>query len=737
MRDGDWMPTPGQLNQNLSEYLRMLRRQMAAIVVTIVLIMSLIVGFILLAPPRYTAFSQIVFDSKVSASGIDLRPVLSGQPPDEAFILSELDVIRSRSLAKRVINKLRLDKNPDFDKSLRPDDFFSELIKGHVPEAWLRMWEGWQAPVPFPSPLDPGMHREQLVDKFQRSVSVTRNNRSRTINVSFTASTPQLAADVLNTLTELYLVARMDDRLENAKRASAWLMEQIQDLRDKAEQADKAVENYRASHNLFETSRETLISKQIGELTIRLTDAGIERRAAEANLIQVRRLLNGTGTIDATPQVMQSELIRKYREDELALERRDAQMTQEYGDRHPALIQLRAEKQRLEEKIRTEITRVALSLENQAKMARDRENSIQANLQNVKSTMAEANAASVGLRALERQADASKVLLERMMAALLQTSAEENAKSQTPDARLISSAPVPKHPSFPPKLLLLLSGLLASTFIGVLLAFVREHLDSGFHSAEEVEAACGLPVLAQVPIVTNHKVRPPAYLLKRPTSTYAAAIHAIYTRISLISGDRPPKVLLFTSAEPGEGKTTISFSVARQQALSGLRVALVEADFRRPCIARMAEVGSAPGLTEVLAGVARLADVVQYDTSSSLHIFVAGGEATTHSGKPIGNIGPVLGALRDIYDVIVLDTPPVLGLADTNIFATAADATLMIVRWGKTRRQVFKYAIGDITKFGGRIDAIIVSQVDTRRQVYYGYGDSCVYTGEAGKAYVG
>ena len=137
----------------------------------------------------------------------------------------------------------------------------------------------------------------------------------------------------------------------------------------------------------------------------------------------------------------------------------------------------------------------------------------------------------------------------------------------------------------------------------------------------------------------------------------------------------------------------------------------------------------------MLAGVAKPAEVVQYDTSSSVHIIVAGGQ--THSGRPIGDIGPVLDALRDIYDVIVLDAPPVLGLADTNIFAALADATLMIVRWGKTRRQVFKYAIGEITKFGGRIDAIILSQVDTRRQAYYGYGDSHAYTGEAAKAYVG
>lgn len=729
MRDGDWVGVSQQLNQNLSESFRILRRRLPVILATMAVVLALVVAFMFLATPQYTASSQIVFDSRVSPTNADVRPMLTGQPPDEAFILSEVDVIRSRSLAGRVIDKLDLEQNPDFNAALRPDLPAIAFLKRHVPVRW------W----PFDTqPASPEMQRERLVDEFQRSIAVERNMRSRTVNVSFTARQPRLATDVVNTLTDLYLVARMEDRLENAKRASAWLTEQIQKLREQAQQSEQAVENYRASHNLLETSKETLISKQIGELNSRLTDAGIERRSAEANLMQVRRLLNGSGSIDATPQVLQSELIRKYREDELALERREAQMNEEYGDRHPQLIQLRAEKQRLDDKMRIEIKRIALSLENQAQMARDRENALQGNLQNVKSSLTQANAASIGLRTLERQADASKVLLERMMGALLQTSAEENAKSQTPDARVISSAPIPEKASFPPKMLLLLSGLLVSTGVGVLLAFVVEHLDGGFRSSEQVEGACGLPVLAQVPLVRAGKGEAAAYALDNPRSAYAAAIHAVYTRLLLMSSQRPPKVLLFTSSEPGEGKSTISLSLARQQALSGRRVVFVEADLHRPCIARIAAVDHAPGLVDVLAGTAGIKDVIQPDSRSAADLIVAGGPQEAHSGKPaLGAIGLILDALRDEYDVIILDAPPVLGLADANVFAAAADATLMVVQWGRTRRQVFTYGVGEITKFGGRVDAVILSQVDTRKQAYYGYGDSHAYSGKAAKAYVG
>lgn len=728
MRDTNWEVMTVQPNQYLSESLRILRRRLPVIIASIAVLMSLVVAFIWLVAPKYTASSQLVFDSNVTPA-IDVRPTFAGEPLVDAFILSEADVIRSRSLANRVIEKLRLDQNPDFNSSLRPDDPVTALLKRYVPKRWL----------PFREPAaTPQIQRERLIDEFQKSVTTDLKPRSRTVSVSFTASQPQLAAYVLNTLTDLYLVARMEDRLDDAKRASAWLTEQIQKLRNQAEQAEQEVENYRATNNLFETSRETLVSKQIVELNNRVTDAGIERRVTEANLVQVRRLLNGAGSIDSTPQVLQSELIRKYREDELTLERREAQMAEDYGDRHPALIQLRAEKQRLQDKIRMEIKRVALSLETQAQMARDRENSLQANLHNAKEMLAQANAASVGLRALERQADASKITLERMLGALLQTSAVEDMKSQTPVARVISPSPVPEKPSVPQKTLLLFSGLMASAFAGVFLAFLIEHLDGGFRSAEQVEAACGLPVLAQVPIVREGKAVPAAYALDHPKSAYAAAVHAIYARLLLMSGERPPRVLLFTSAEPGEGKSTISLSLARQQTLSGRRVVFVEADFHRPCISRVVGVGSAPGLMDVLSGAAGLKDVIQPDSRSTADLIVAGTQQATQSGNPtVGALGAILNALRDEYDVIILDAPPVLGLADANIFSAVADATLMIVQWGKTRRRVFKYGLGEITKFGGRIDGIILSKVDTRKQAHYSYGDSHAYTGKAAKAYVG
>lgn len=730
--------TLSQLNRDWYESLRILRRRLSVVIVTITVLMSLVVAFIWIAPPLYTASSQIVFDTRLPHNSIDIRPNLPEQPPDPAFMLSEVDVIRSRSLAKRVIEELHLDQNPDFNSSLRPDGTVTALLKRYLPERWLFV----------KAAASPEIQRDRLVDDFQRKVKAALNPRSQTVNVSFKARQPQLAADVVNALINLYLVSRMEDRLNNAKRATMWLTEQIQKLKDQAEQSAQAVETYRATHNLFEASRETLISKQIGELDARLTEAGIARQTAEANLMQVHGMLyppppgvGGTtrhsndAEIDALPQVLQSDLIRKYREEELVLERREAQMAQEYGNRHPALLQLRAEKQRLKEKIRTEIERIALGLEIQVRIAGDHENSLRAKLKETTSTVAKANADSIGLRELERQADAAKILLERMLGALLQTNAEENVKSQAPDARVISTAPVPENPSFPPKLYLLLAGFLVSAFAGVLLAFVVEHLDGGVRSSEEVEAISGLPVLAQVPIVRRGKAEPAAYALDHPRSAYAATVHAIYTRLLLMSGGRPPKVLLFTSAEPEEGKSTISLSLARQEALSGRRVVLVEADLHRPSIARLAGVGSAPGLIEVLYEAIDLRDAIQRDSRSTVDVIVAGGQQGTHSGKlTFDAIGTVLSVLRDAYDVIVLDASPVLGFADNNIFCALADATLMILQWGKTRRQVFRCGVGEITRFGGRIDGVILSKVDTRKQAYYDYGGSYAYTGKTAKA---
>jgi capsular exopolysaccharide synthesis family protein len=731
---------------DLEESLRVLWRRRAVIAATVAVVTLSTLAYVLMVPARYTSELQILFESKVGPV-FDLKAAVADQPQDEASILSEIEVIRSRGLAGRAIERLGLDRNPEFNEELRGPGAVERVLRvTGIGDALGISFTG--APAADGDKTRAHFREQRMIDAFLARLQARQVPRSRAVAIRFTAADPDVAATALNTLAELYLVARLEDRFTNAQRASGWLAAQVQRLREKVEETERAVEDYRRTHGLFSGERVGLINEQVSGLSAKLTDATIARRALEANLGQVRRLLDGTDEIDSVSQVLQSSLVQRFREEEAELERKEAEYGQKFGPRHPQMIQLQAEKNRFRQKINSEIGKIVRGMENDLQIARKRESSLAHDLNNLKSEMAQANQASVGLHMLQRDAEANRLLLDKFLNAFMETSAQEDVQSQLPDARIISPAPIPEHASFPNEGLFLALAFIGATVGGVLLAFMFEYLDAGFRSAEQIEHATGLPVMAHVPLVAAVRGGGDdiaAYVLKRKESAYAEAIRSIHTRLSLTFARQTPKVIAFVSADAGEGKSTIALSLARQQVAAGRRVIIVDTDFRRTRIAsRIPGINDGPGLSEVLKGTAGPRDAIQSDPRSAADIVVAGREP--FENFDLGDaakleaflkcLGDGFGA-RDGYDLIVLDAPPLLAVSDAQLIAGVADATLMVVRWGKTRRRVVQYAIEQATRFGGRIDGIVLSMVDVKKHAYYGYGDSGYYYGKAANYYRG
>jgi capsular exopolysaccharide synthesis family protein len=715
----------------LRRTLRILWRRKWLIATVVVVITGVVGLFSFTVTPRYEATLQIVFESRTGPA-FDLKAAAAGQPQDEPALVSEIDVIQSRNLSERVVEALGLADDPEFNANLRSE--------GAVLQ-WIRKWLPWLAPASEAEKLiNSGLPQEKLgqiehelvIDEFIRGISAKQTPRSRTINIAFVSTSVETAADVLNKLAELFLVSRLEDRFANAQRASRWLTSRVQGLRDRVEESEKAAENYRREHGLFEGDRATLITEQISQLSGNLTEATIARRAAEANVAQVSRLLPSAKDVEVASQVLQSTLIQRFREQELALERKEAEMRQKFGPQHPLMIQVEAEKKSLNDSVRLEINKILRDVKNEAQVAREREAALTRDMEALKAEVATSNQAAVGLHALQREAEANRLLLDKFLTAFMETSAQEDVSSQLPDARIISAAPLPKIPYFPKPTLFIAVALLASTVVGVMLAIAVEHVDAGFRSAEEIEHLTGVPVFAHIPRVSEGKPSDggiASYVLKRPKSAYAEAIRAIHIRLLMAYHGETPKVVLFTSAEPLEGKSSIAVSLARQQVDAGQRVIIVDGDFRRSRIAQCTQLAAKPGLSEVLMGTVTWRDVVQTDTLSAAQVIVAG-EQSVNQGALAGSklFNALLEELRAEYDLIILDSAPVMALADTHIIAAAADVTLMVVRWGKTRRRVVRYAIEQLTKFGGQVDGTILSMVNVKKLASYGYGDSGYYS---------
>ena len=408
-----------------------------------------------------------------------------------------------------------------------------------------------------------------------------------------------------------------------------------------------------------------------------------------------------------------------------------------YGERHPKIITARAEVGEIREQIEIGIGNITLGLHNEIVVAEARKDGLNERLTELKSEVALLNRTGVQLRALEREADANRMLFETFLVRLKETTAQESF--QQSDSAILSRADVPESPSFPKKRRLLPLSLLGSVFLGVLLAFAIEKLDRGFRSMEQVEQMTGVAPLGLIPLLKglgNPSDTPSAYILKNPGSAFGEAIRSLATSLLLAEIGTRHKVILITSATVKEGKSSVTTSLARSQASLGKKVVIVDCDLRRPTVNKVFGFQSKPGLVEVISGEVSFDEAMQKDPKSGAHVLVAG--APPQSPPELlgsAKMKKFLKTLSRHYDLVILDSAPVMAVSDTRLLASLADKTVFLIRWADTPREVANAALQQISDAGGDVLGVMLSLVDVEKHARYGYSDSGSYYGPVEKYY--
>jgi succinoglycan biosynthesis transport protein ExoP len=577
--------------------------------------------------------------------------------------------------------------------------------------------------------------REAVVDAFLENVSAQTVEMSRVIQVEFTSTDPGKAALIANALADAYINQQLQAQYEAIRRTMSWLTDRVDALRKEVRDADQAVEKFRTESGLLQGARgERLSDQQISELSSQLMLARSRRAESEARLSQMRSLAR-SDAMASLAEVVNSPLISTLITQETEVKRKIAQLSEEYGSRHPLLINAKAELQDLRAKIDLEVKRIVQSLQNEISVASAREQSLQRSLDQFGSRLSKSNSDEVTLRALERDADAARSTLETFLQQAHQLNAQDTLRAQQPDVTLISYAPVPSEPSFPKRKLLVALAVVVSGLIAIVLVLVIEQLDVGFRSSEQLEQAFGIPVLGSIPDMGRRRhsnKRVARYVLEQPTSSFAEAIRRAHTKLL---HEPTIRTVQLTSAEPGEGKTTLALNLAQTDARLGRRVLLVDADFRRSEVADILELRKSPGLIDVLTERARFEHAVQTDKSGA-DVLVAGGfQPSASEMLVLRNLAPLLSPLREQYDLIIFDTPPVISLVDAAVVAGFVDRTILVVRWAGTRRSVVSHALNEIVAAGGTLGGVILSMVNVKEHALYSFGDSGQYAGRYKKYY--
>ncbi|MEL6978558.1 MAG: polysaccharide biosynthesis tyrosine autokinase [Pseudomonadota bacterium] len=550
--------------------------------------------------PQYEARALVMLNNRTS-NVVNMDSVVAGIEIDNAAIATEVEIIRSEKLLERVVDKLRLDQAPEFNSALKDEgeESFSmtdavAALLGAETAALL----GLGAEAEESEPGDSAeLTRRRVVEAVASRLSAEAVGLSYVISIEFTSADPDLAALVANTVADQYIIDQLEAKFEATRRASSWLSERLQTLREDVETAEARVEAFRVERAVVDGQGAELTRQQLAQLNSAMIQARANLAEVEARNGQVQAAAES-----GAAGLLESRLIQSLREQEASARRRQAELAIRYGDKHPRMINARAELSDIRAAIRAESQKIRRGISNELSVARARLSALQDEVRTLEQKKLVQSQSSVELNQLVREAAATKAIYESFLARFKETSQQEDI--QQADAREISEARAPVHPSEPRKKLMTALGGAFGLMLGVAFAFLREGLNNSFRSASQLESETGLPVLAQTPLQRGVKKREQLldFVSAKPNSLLAEAVRNLRTALLLANVDRTPKVVLITSAVPNEGKSSIALMLAAITARMGKKALLIDCDMRRPSVADLFNAPKEASLVDVLSG---------------------------------------------------------------------------------------------------------------------------------------
>jgi succinoglycan biosynthesis transport protein ExoP len=691
--------------------------------------------------PLYKAESTIVVEPE-RKKVVNIDQVAQNLNPDWLTPLTEAAIIRSRDNALLAVKRLELVNHPAFNAALRP----SKPGTLDIAKAWLEQGlalAGIELQLTEPKgPAEPAgpapeLAPEALVGGFLAGLETIPVERSRLIRIVYTSTDPALAAEAANAMAELYIEGQKKAKGLATSEANSWLDQRVHEVHQKVIKAQQKRDEFRRKAGIIQLGDLSINGEQLAALNSRLVEARTVRQQVEARHAQVAKLTRSGAPLESVPEVLSSALIQTLRLQEIETERKIAELATQFRDGHPKMVLAKAELADVRAKLQAEVKKIASQLQHEVDLARSTEASLQAELARLQQTLEEQNDAQVTLDMLETELQASKQMYETLLGRYKETEVQDDS-IQRQDARIISAAIPPGGPFYPQKKLLVGVAFAASLVLGIILAISIELLDYGFRSLSQIEGLTGLPMLGMVPLIGRKMrgMRPHQLAVAKPGSVYGEAIRTLRTSLLLSDAERPPRSVLVTSSIPNEGKTSTALSIACQSAKSGQRCIILDCDLRQSAVHVHFGVPNKIGLADYLVGKARLEEVIEIDPISGTHLITAGARAP----NPIDLLGSpqmrrLIKALSQAYDLVILDTPPVLAVSDALVMIRHVDATVFLIRWKRTRRQAAVSGLKVALEAGANLAGVVLSQVDVKRHAQYDYADSGYYYGGYNKYY--
>lgn len=692
---------------NLKEFINIVTRRKWLVTAIALLTLLAVILVTLMVKPVYRATSTIQIERNA-------RQIVSGNTFDAAESRSDKDfhetqrqLIQSKALARRVINQLGLDTK---DSSLG--------IVSSIKNALGMSSEDQSS-------------SERTEALFLENLTVLPVSNSQLVTINYDSTDPKLAADISNAISRTFVRMNLEKRFDTASYSKEFLTENIQQVRQTLEKSEQALNDYARQYGIVEdVDGETTDTHTLKKLSEELVSVERERIEAEALYLQAKNAdLDNPSIIallskDPSLQEKGSELVQKIAE-------RKSRIEQSSTGTSRTIRRLTREIDGLRAEINTQGNSVLAALEAEVNGAKKRQELISQQLAELKDNAISTQGDSIRYNTLKREVESNQILYTELLQQLKQVSVAGSVG--TNNISIIDKAGVP-YDKYKPKMRNNLAfGLLLGLMLGMGAAFLREFLDDSLKGSDELEKTTGLPVLGMLPNIKNQPEEQIALLAHtEPRSPLAEAVRSLRTSLKFSTQYGAPRTTFITSSNPAEGKSSIALNLATAYAQVGSKVLLIDADLRNPSIHHLLKLDNLEGLTNYLAGAGNAADISRPCLIKQLRVITSGpippDPVELLSGQRMTEL---LNVSMNEFDYIIIDGPPVIGLADALVLSNLADATIIAVQAGKTRKASLQAALKRLERSSGNIIGTLLSRVDRSSNPEYSEDSYYTYTSSA------